>query len=142
MKVFLDTNILLDIMMDSRENHIDSTSVLRVADAGYLQAVITTQSILDANYVLVNVAKTPLEDFITSLNEIMSVAKVESIDEPNIEEAIKSPNLDFEDAAQIACSVSCGCDCIISSDIRMKRDSTLTVYTPKEFCDMIFTPRR
>lgn len=36
--------------MDSRENHIDSTSVLRVADAGYLQAVITTQSILDANY--------------------------------------------------------------------------------------------
>lgn len=129
-------------MMDSRENHIDSTSVLRVADAGYLQAVITTQSILDANYVLVNVAKTPLGDFITSLNEIMSVAKVESIDEPNIQEAIKSPNLDFEDAVQIACAVSCGCDCIISSDIRMKRGSTLTVYTPKEFCDMIFTPRR
>lgn len=140
MKVLLDTNVLLDIMMDSRENHIDSTSVLRVADAGHLQAVITTQSIIDAHYVLVSAAKTPLPDFKTSLNEIISVAKVVPISESDIQEAIKSPNSDFEDAAQIACAVSSGCDCIISSDVKMKRDSQVTVYTPKEFCNQIFGP--
>jgi Predicted nucleic-acid-binding protein, contains PIN domain len=140
MKAFLDTNILLDIMMESRGNHIDSTTLLRVADAGYMEAVISTQSIIDAYYVLVDVSKTPRHEFMTSLNEIMNAVIIESIGDMDIRTAVNSPDQDFEDASQIECARSSGSDCNISSDRKMKRDSTIKVYTPSEFCNMIFGP--
>lgn len=142
MKVFLDTNVLLDIMTETRNNYIDSTSILRVADAGYIEAVISTQSILDAYYVAVDIAKTPLEVFKSSLNEILAAVDVVSIDRTNINAAIDSSNEDFEDAAQVACAEVAGCDFIISSDRKMKRDSSITVYTPGELCSIIFKPMR
>lgn len=142
MKVFLDTNVLLDIMTETRDNYIDSTSILRVADAGYIEAVISTQSILDAYYVAVDMAKTPLEVFKSSLNEILAAVDVVSIDRTNINAAIDSSNEDFEDAAQVACAEVAGCDFIISSDRKMKRDSSITVYTPGELCSIIFKPMR
>ena len=142
MKVFLDTNVLLDIMTETRNNYIDSTFILRVADAGYIEAVISTQSILDAYYVAVDMAKTPLEVFKSSLNEILAAVDVVSIDRTNINAAIDSSNEDFEDAAQVACAEVAGCDYIISSDRKMKRDSSITVYTPGELCSIIFKPMR
>lgn len=142
MKVFLDTNVLLDIMTETRNNYIDSTSILRVADAGYIEAVISTQSILDAYYVAVDMAKTPLEVFKSSLNEILAAVDVVSIDRTNINAAIDSSNEDFEDAAQVACAEVAGCDFIISSDRKMKRNSSITVYTPGELCSIIFKPMR
>ena len=142
MKVFLDTNVLLDIMTETRNNYIDSTSILRVADAGYIEAVISTESIQDAYYVAVDMAKTPLEVFKSSLNEILAAVDVVSIDRTNINAAIDSSNEDFEDAAQVACAEVAGCDFIISSDRKMKRDSSITVYTPGELCSIIFKPMR
>lgn len=138
MKAFLDTNIILDILMESRESHVDSASILQVADAGHIATVISTQSILDAYYVSVDVAKTSPDDFKAALNEILSVTKVDAIDEQAIRAAIRSRNNDLEDAAQIACADAAGCDCIISSDKKMRRDSHIKVYTPAEFCDMLF----
>ena len=140
MKAFLDTNVLLDILMESRENNVDSATILNVAEHGYICAVVSTQSILDSYYVFTRAEKQPLESFKTSLKDILSVVSVASIDENNLKAAISSSNEDFEDASQIDCALAAGCDCIISSDRKMKRDSTLIVYTPKEFCDKVFTP--
>lgn len=138
MRVFIDTNILLDVLMESRENNLDSALIFQVADAGHIAAVISTQSVLDAYYVSVEVAKTSLEDFKAALNEILSVAEVVPMDEQAIRAAMGSSNDDFEDAAQIACADAAGCDCIISSDKKMKRNSYLKVYTPNEFCNRLF----
>lgn len=140
MRVYLDTNILVDVLQESRENNMDSTTILQVAKAGYISAVISTQSILDTCYVSVDVSKTPLNEFKAALNEILAVAEVVSISERDVRSAILSSNEDFEDASQIECAVSSGCDCIISSDRKMKKDSTMKVYTPSEFCNMLFSP--
>lgn len=140
MKVYLDTNVLLDVLMASRENNLDSATILKVAKAGYCEAVISTQSILDSYYVSVEGSKTPLGIFKDSLNEILSVVETIAIEEKDIRAAVISTNEDFEDACQIECATAAGCDCIISSDKKMKRDSALKVYTPMEFCNKVFGP--
>jgi predicted nucleic acid-binding protein len=140
MKAYLDTNVLLDVLMESRENNLDSATILKVAKAGYFEAVISTQSILDSYYVSVEGSKTPLGIFKDSLNEILSVVETIAIEERDIRAAVISTNEDFEDACQIECATVAGCDCIISSDKKMKRDSALKVYTPTEFCNKIFGP--
>lgn len=140
MRAYLDTNILLDVMKESRENHVDSAAILKLAKQGYIDAVISSQSILDAYYIYSIAEKRPLEEFKSFLKRLLSVATVATITKNNLQAAISSSNTDFEDASQIDCASVSACDFIISSDKRMKRDSTLTVYTPKEFCDRVFTP--
>lgn len=138
MKIFLDTNVILDVLNDSREHHVDSATILKLAKEGYEEVIVSSQSVLDTYYLFSVSQKRPLEEFKAFLGALLSTVKLASIGEENIREAIRSTNRDFEDAAQVACAVSCGCDCIISSDVKMKRDSQVTVYTPKEFCNHIF----
>ena len=104
MKVYLDTNVLLDVLMESRENNLDSATILKVAKAGYCEAVISTQSILDSYYVSVEGSKTPLGIFKDSLNVILSVVETIAIQERDIRAAVISTNEDFEDACQIECA--------------------------------------
>ena len=63
MRVYIDTNVLLDVMKESRENHVDSATVLKLAKQGYINATVSTQSILDAYYVFSISEKQPLEEF-------------------------------------------------------------------------------
>ena len=140
MRLFLDTNILLDVLNENRDNHIDSATILKLAKEGYEDLVLSSQSVLDTYYLYSVSEKRPLEDFKCFLNELLPIVEVAAIGEENLREAIRSSNKDFEDASQIACAISSGCDCIISSDARMKRESQIKVHTPKEFCDRVFGP--
>ena len=98
MKLFLDTNVLLDILMESRANHFDSATI----------------------------------------RFILSIATIASISENDIKAALRSDINDFEDAAQLSCAVDSECDFLISSDRKWKGYTPLPVYTPKEFCDLVF----
>lgn len=138
MKAFLDTNVLLDILMDSRINHYDSSTILRVAEKGVIQAVMSTQSIVDASYVFSQKEKLSLDSFKSAIRFILSIVTVASIDENDIKAALRSSIGDFEDSAQISCAMNAGCDVIISSDRKWKGYTVANVYSPKEFCDLLF----
>lgn len=139
MKLFLDTNVLLDILMESRPANYDSSTILQMVENGAVEAVLTTQSIIDASYVYTQQPKNPLGSFKDSIKYILSTVTVSQIDENNIKSAIRDSNDDFEDAVQIDCAIDAGCDSIISSDRKMKEKSRVPVYTPKEFCDLVFS---
>ena len=138
MKVFLDTNVLLDVLMESREHHVDSATILRVAEKGVVQAVLSAQSIIDAAYVFSQKEELPIGRFKNAIKLILGIITVTSISENSIKIAIRSDIADFEDAAQIGCAGEAECDVIISSDKKWKQYTDIPIYTPKEFCEFIF----
>lgn len=139
MKVFLDTNVLLDILIESRPNHLDSTMILRAAEKGAITALLSTQSIIDASYVYTQAGKKPLDRFLAAIELIIGIVEVVPISENDIKAAVRSPFFDdFEDSAQLACSETSGCDVIVTSDRKFRYYSFAPVYTPKGFCDEIF----
>ena len=140
MRAYLDTNVIVDVLKDSRESHLDSATILKLARQGYIEAVVSTQTVLDAYYLFSVAGEYPLEEFKLFLSTLLSAVSVTSISENNLKAAIRSANRDFGDASQIDCASTGGCDCIISSDRKMKRDSPVPVHTPAEFCGMIFKP--
>lgn len=138
MKAYLDTNVLLDILMNSREQHMDSATILRVAEKGAIQAFLSTQSIIDAAYVFSQKEKIPVGQFKNAIRTLLGIVNVTSISENNIKAAIRSSFSDFEDAAQLDCAADTECDVIISSDKKWKDNTAIPVYTPKEFCNLLF----
>ena len=139
MKVYFDTNVLLDILMDSRQNHFDSATILQVAANGKIEVILPTQSIIDASYVFSQKEKLPPESFKNAIRFILSATSISSISEDNIKYALRGANSDFEDAAQMACALHSECDAVITSDKEMKHFSEIPTYTPQEFCHLLFS---
>lgn len=138
MKIFFDTNVLIDIMLDYRQNHSASLAVSKIALKGGITAAMSTQSIIDASYVILQKEKLPIVVFKRLLTNLLKAASPLSIDANDINEAMDNPMADFEDAAQIACAVNSGCNVIISSDRKLKGNGFIPVLTPAEFLLKVF----
>ena len=139
MKVFLDTNVILDILMESRPAHLDSATILKLVSKGAVSAVISTQSVIDASYVYSQRNKLPAELFSKSITHIMNSVEVASVSEDDIKAALRRGGSDLEDAAQMECAFDSACDAVISSDRELTPPGGMTLYTPKSFCEAVFS---
>ena len=99
---------------------------------------MSTQSIIDASYVILRREKLPIVVFKRLLTDLLKTATPVSINANDIGEAIASQMSDFEDAAQIACAVNSGCNVVISSDRKLKDNGQIQVLTPTEFLSKVF----
>ena len=138
MNVFFDTNVLLDILDDTREYHDAALALLTVAQKGVFHAFATTQSFLDAAYIQTQQRKVPVETFRASVSVLAGILSVESINAVDLDKANKSPVTDYEDAAQLACAERIVSDYIITRDGKYRRFTGIPVFTPIEFCNKLF----
>jgi len=79
MTVFFDTNVLLDILDDTREHHEVALTLLQAAEKGVFRAYVTTQSFLDAAYIQTQQRKLSIETFRASVSLLSGILSVESI---------------------------------------------------------------
>lgn len=136
MKVFLDTNVLLDFIIPCRERHPHALKLLTLVKRGIFKAAATTQSIIDVSYILSKVGKDI--DFKESLNGLMPYIELIPVSGDDIAWAVTSHIRDFEDAAQFASATSNYCSVIISSDEKFKTYSRMWTFSPEEFLDYVF----
>ena len=137
MNVLLDTNILLDILVPGRPCSRESAIIFQTARQSSLEAFMTTQSILDAAYV---VAKSPGYDpalFRETISGLLRYINIHGIDSFNLRNAIRTSEVnDIEDCSQIYFANEYHCSIIITSDRRFPLPAKLkglTVLTPQEF---------
>ena len=131
MKVFLDTNVLLDMLISSRADHLCSLRLLKLIRDRKISGVLTTQSIIDAAYVQTQRRKVTAQDFKTAMKLICSLVDVVSITSEDIDRVNASSIEDYEDAAQVSCALDCGCDVIVSRDSQIGRFTDLALYSPQ-----------
>ncbi len=136
MKVFLDTNVLLDVLCRSgRPSAEASSQILQAIRSGRMEGVITTQSIVDAAYILSrgNVQ----QPFLQAIETLLRFVNVRPIDAMDIRDALLHPTGDFEDDVQFACAETEGCDLVITSDRkrlnRTKVPGEMLYFSPETF---------
>ena len=119
LRIFLDTNITIDVLSsDYREHREASRRVFQSIQNGKIEGYITTQSILDAQYILSRERNYSLQLFSRMMQYILSFVNVTQIDGLSIREALKNPTGDFEDTAQFIQADSEGFDIVVTSDKR------------------------
>lgn len=138
MTVFFDTNILLDMLDDTREYHGMALTLLSAAKKGVFQAHATTQSFIDAAYVQTQQRKLPVDIFRASVSLLTGIVSVESITAEDLAKANKSANPDYEDAAQVACAERIHSDYIITRDGKYNGYTQIPSFSPSEFYAKLF----
>ena len=138
-RVFLDTNIILDVLSsDYREHRESSRCIFQAIRNGDIEGFITTQSIVDSEYILSRERNYRKEQFGKMMLFIMSFINITQIDGLSIREALKNPTGDFEDDAQFAQADGEGFDIIVTSDRRFiarRTDNGPLFLTPEEFIE-------
>lgn len=136
LKVYLDTNVLLDITSTIERPSVKASLIIFEAiRSGKMEAVLSTQSILDAAYILSKEEGYTSELFTRQILYLLNHLNVRSIDSAHLRDALIFPSGDLEDNAQYALADSEGCDILVSSDRTFRRDRTptgLPVFTPEE----------
>ena len=133
MKVFLDTNILVDYLNKREPFFAEAAQTIDVCTSGKVEAVVSTLSIINAAYIM-RKAYTK-ESLLFKINWLIEAFEVSALDRNMIQHAITSRATDFEDAVQYFSALQAGADLIITLDPKGFKDFDLLVMSPSQFID-------
>ena len=137
-KVFVDTNILLDVLFE-RENYQSSLKLLQMGDDGKVQLCTSVLSMANIAYLL-RKAFTPGE-LAATLAQLSSLMQILPMDEKQFQEALLLSGPDFEDILQTVCAVEGACNILVTHTPRdfsilpglAKQMRLPTIYTPESY---------
>lgn len=124
MKVFLDTNILIDYV-DHREKRVYAGLILSMADEGLITLYASYLSYANMGYIL---RKRTQEERYRLIQEARNMATVLPCDAEQLDIALTQPVKDYEDMLQYQCALAAGCDMVVTNN---KKDF-------HEFCKLPF----
>lgn len=133
-KVFLDTNVILDLFIPNREGAEAARCLLDLREAFPEDLRIHFSFLSVANMAYVLRKAFPREQVATHIRNLLQLCQVVGMSDMFLYDALNSDCPDFEDALQIACAEADNCDFILTSNIRHFKEYTqIPVYTPAEF---------
>ena len=117
MRVLIDTNILLDFLLQREPFFQDAERLFNAIDSGLVVGYVTATTLTDIFYIAQKHTRS-IEKARQAIAEILTVMTICSVDRAVLESAFNSGLTDFEDAVQIFCAVTQGLDAIMTRDKR------------------------
>ena len=133
MKVFIDTNIIIDFFDSQREHYLPAAILFDLAMKGKIELTVCAQSFITAFYVLGK--SYPKAELYTSMRSLYRLCGVSPVDASIIEQALALESVDFEDTVQYLSSIASDTDIIITRDERGFNDFPVQHVSAEQFLD-------
>lgn len=130
MRVFIDTNILIDFLSKREKYYDDSKKVFTLGLLRKHELVISALSIANAMYVA---HKYGYENFVTGLQSLFGFLNVVDYKGSYVKEALSLGWKDYEDSTQFLSAIDTDCDCIVTRNKGDFEKSSLQVFSPQDF---------
>ncbi len=136
MRVFLDTNVLLDtlVVRDNPQFARNAATILSLGENGTLELRMSVLSVPTIAYVLKNMSPSAKKTIIGDLVDIVEV--LPSLPE-HVTNMLAGQISDIEDALQVQSAVEGRCDVIVTRNIHDFRQSEIPAITPDDLLDRI-----
>lgn len=130
MKILLDTNVVVDLLLLREPWAAEAKEIWRAAADGRLDCYVSASAMTDIYYICrkicgKNGARQAVRDCLDSLFIV-------PVDETQLEQAYALATMDFEDALQIVCATNSQLDAIVTRDQTGFVNSPVPVLTPSE----------
>lgn len=131
-KVFLDTNILVDLIADRKPFSKYAIELFQLVEEDKLQVFTSSHSIAATHYLLKKyLDEKSLREVLYNLLEFLTVIPV---DADIIQKGLRSHHKDFEDSIQILCASSIEkMNCIITRNGKDFKGSEIPALSPDAF---------
>ncbi|MBS4070146.1 MAG: PIN domain-containing protein [Algoriphagus sp.] len=131
-KIFLDTNVVLDIIGKREPFYQEAKLFLDLHANGLAKLQIAESSIGNLYYLAFNVYKLPYSEF--TMSHFFKACEILSAGKDLIYKSLESDFKDKEDALQYYTALMNGCDFLVTRDKKdFKFAKEIRVLSPKEF---------
>ena len=129
--IFLDTNVVLDLLSMRQPSFNDCLAIFRQIENKTIKGFISGLSYSVVFYVISKEIGKPKT--LDSLKKLRLILGITPVDSKVIDLALSSDFKDFEDAIQHYSALEMKSDIIITSNIKDFKTSLIPVMTPKQF---------
>jgi predicted nucleic acid-binding protein len=130
-KVFLDTNILVDVLLERQPFYGESARVWSLAYENKITGFVSALTYPNIHYIIRRLAGVKQAD--KALGAIRSAFKTVDLDDQILNQAMQGGHQDFEDAIQLFSALRADADYIITRDPGHFRTSSIPVASPVQF---------
>jgi predicted nucleic acid-binding protein len=135
MRVLLDTNIILDALLNRQPFVTEAQQILQANGAARVSAYITATTITDIFYLARKALGT--QTTIEAIKLCLSTFQICTVDKQTLETATKLEGSDFEDNLQIACALASGLDAIVTRNKADFKTAAIAVIEPAELLSQL-----
>jgi predicted nucleic acid-binding protein len=134
MKILIDTNILVDYLVDREPFAEDARRIIEKCSTKEVQGYLAAHSISNLFYILRKAF--PVKKRKELLLSLCTILEVSKIDKPKVIAAILNDGFDdLEDCLQMECAKEARVDYIVTRNIDDFRNSSVKVVLPKDFLE-------
>ena len=136
MKVLLDTNIVLDVLLKREPFFEDAQKVFVAAKWEDVDEYISASTITDIYYIAQRTMRDDAKTR-TLIKNLLTVVHIATVSQTEIHYAIDLPWKDFEDSVQYSVALLNSMDGIITRDRKGYHSSELPVWSPATFFEFL-----
>jgi predicted nucleic acid-binding protein len=131
MKLFIDTDVILDVLLERQEFLPHSREILARAERNRIRGYTSTLILANCYYILSSGGQGRMAA--AAISRLRSILEVLPFTDREIGESLNSSFRDFEDGVQFFIALNNGLDMIITRNTSDFRDSSIAVLSPAEF---------
>ncbi len=134
-RLLVDTNVILDVLLDRLPHSKASVAIWAAIEARRCEGYLSAHAITTIYYLIQKELGAPKAKQFVGL--MLRVFRVAAVDGVVLEQALHLPIGDFEDAVTAAAGQVSGCDFIVTRDPKGFRGSTVRPVQPDAVLPMI-----
>lgn len=130
MKVLIDTNVVLDVLLDRQPFSGAALSIFALVEKPKIEGFLCATTVTTVDYLLGQALTAA--DARRALQKLFDLFEIAPVNRPVLERALRSRIADFEDAVIEQAAKSAGVDAIVTRNGKDFRKSSVPVFDPAE----------
>lgn len=130
-KVFVDTDIILDLLSNREPFYIFSAGLFSAADKGEIKIYVSSLSFSNLNYILSK--QYSADQARKKLLKFKTLVSVLPVSDKTVELALTSDFKDFEDAMQYFTAIDNNIKILLTRNLKDYKSATIAVMTAEQF---------
>ena len=135
MRVLVDTNIVLDVLLNRVQHVAESLRIWTACDAGSITGFLAAHAVTTIHYLIAG--KKSASETQAAMAGLLRVFSVATVDSAVIHAALKTGAPDFEDAVTSAAAFRAECQLIVTRDRSGFRTSPVPAIEPSGLLQLI-----
>lgn len=130
MRVLVDTNVVLDVLLDRQPFAGASAAVLALIEQNRIEGLLCATTVTTLDYLLTQALPRPAAR--QSIRKLLELFEVAPVNRAVLEEALRSRLSDFEDAVLEQAARLAGADAVVTRNPKDFRHASIKVLGPDE----------
>ncbi len=135
MRILLDTNVVLDFLLNREPFIADAEVLFQSIDANQIDGFIAATTLTNIYYIVRKAEGSKVAQ--DAIAQILADLQICPVDRQILEHAVTLDFRDFEDAVQYACAIAHNVGAIVTRDLKDFTNSTIPALSPQQLRDQL-----